>query len=74
MYVEPRTEATVSHATSSDSRTIDARRSGARGTRPGPEEIDSLLLLGSRKRVLIQHRGQTYELRETRLGKLILTK
>jgi hemin uptake protein HemP len=37
-------------------------------------EVDSRLLLGSAGRVLIQHRGQTYELRETRYGKLILTK
>lgn len=41
---------------------------------PLPSEIDSRLLLGSCGRVLIQHRGQTYELRETRYGKLILTK
>lgn len=40
----------------------------------GPSEVDSRLLLGSAGRVLIQHRGQTYELRETRYGKLILTK
>jgi hemin uptake protein HemP len=39
-----------------------------------PSEVDSRLLLGSTGRVLIQHRGQTYELRETRYGKLILTK
>lgn len=39
-----------------------------------PSEVDSRLLLGSAGRVLIQHRGQTYELRETRYGKLILTK
>jgi hemin uptake protein HemP len=39
-----------------------------------PSEVDSRLLLGSSGRVLIQHRGQTYELRETRYGKLILTK
>lgn len=37
-------------------------------------EVDSRLLLGAAGRVLIQHRGQTYELRETRYGKLILTK
>lgn len=41
---------------------------------PEPSEVDSRLLLGSSGRVLIQHRGQTYELRETRYGKLILTK
>lgn len=41
---------------------------------PAPSEVDSRLLLGSSGRVLIQHRGQTYELRETRFGKLILTK
>jgi len=38
------------------------------------EEIDSRLLLGSDGRVRIRHGDQTYELRETRFGKLILTK
>jgi len=36
--------------------------------------IDSALLLGTAGRVVIEHNGQRYELRETRYGKLILTK
>lgn len=36
--------------------------------------IESGVLLGASGRVRIHHRGQTYELRETRFGKLILTK
>lgn len=36
--------------------------------------IDSAALLGSTGRVVIEHHGQRYELRETRFGKLILTK
>lgn len=64
----------MSHLTPSANRTIDARPSAARRHPRAPEEIDSQLLLGSDKRVLIRHCGQTYELRETRQGKLILTK
>ncbi|WP_346775234.1 hemin uptake protein HemP [Wenzhouxiangella sp. XN79A] len=64
----------MSHPSPSSSRALrTSRRTGER-TSGGPDEIDSQLLLGSGKRVLIQHRGQTYELRETRQGKLILTK
>jgi len=37
-------------------------------------QIDSGLLLGAAGRVVIEHHGQRYELRETRYGKLILTK
>ncbi|NGX16356.1 hemin uptake protein HemP [Wenzhouxiangella sp. XN24] len=37
-------------------------------------EMDSRDLLGEHRRLRIRHRGQVYELRETRLGKLILTK
>ena len=36
--------------------------------------IDSSRLLANSKLIHIQHRGQLYSLRETRLGKLILTK
>lgn len=39
-----------------------------------PARIDSRELLASGKRLLIRHRGDWYELRETRNGKLILTK
>jgi hemin uptake protein HemP len=37
-------------------------------------ELDSRQLLGSERQVKIRHAGEVYELRETRLGKLILTK
>ncbi len=36
--------------------------------------IDSRMLLGRDGRIFIRHKGQHYELRETRFGKLILTK
>ncbi|WOB08538.1 hemin uptake protein HemP [Piscinibacter gummiphilus] len=36
--------------------------------------ISSRQLLGDSKEVLIEHRGAIYRLRETSLGKLILTK
>lgn len=37
-------------------------------------EVDSRILLGKDGRIRIRHNGQIYELRETRFGKLILTK
>ncbi|MFO7764614.1 MAG: hemin uptake protein HemP [Wenzhouxiangellaceae bacterium] len=60
----------------------DAPAGGERagsGDRVGPPEnalphVDSGELLGTTGRVVIEHRGQRYELRETRYGKLILTK
>ncbi|EMI5489597.1 hemin uptake protein HemP [Providencia stuartii] len=36
--------------------------------------IDSYQLLGHDGKLVIQHRGEMYQLRETRAGKLILTK
>lgn len=36
--------------------------------------IPSRTLLGPAGRAVIEHRGERYALRETRLGKLILTK
>lgn len=41
---------------------------------PARPALTSAALLGGRSTVLIEHRGALYELRETRLGKLILTK
>lgn len=45
-------------------------------TRPndGTDVLDSAALLGSRNEVEIAHQGETYRLRRTRQGKLILTK
>jgi len=40
---------------------------------PGLPQIDSGILLGSRKRMLIRHGEKRYLLRQTRRGKLILT-
>ncbi|EKT62376.1 hemin uptake protein HemP [Providencia burhodogranariea] len=39
-----------------------------------PIVIDSHQLLGSDGKVTIQHHGELYQLRQTRAGKLILTK
>ena len=41
---------------------------------PEPRPLDSVTLLGSRGEVEIVHQGETYRLRRTRQGKLILTK
>lgn len=41
---------------------------------PGPVRIASQALFGDASLVLIEHEGETYSLRRTRLGKLILTK
>jgi len=40
----------------------------------GAGALDSAALLGSRDEVEIAHQGETYRLRRTRQGKLILTK
>lgn len=39
-----------------------------------PPVFDSVQLLGGRKQIAILHGGETYSLRLTRNGKLILTK
>ncbi len=39
-----------------------------------PRELDSHDLLGGARELLIRHNGESYRLRVTRLGKLILTK
>jgi hemin uptake protein HemP len=39
-----------------------------------PPALDSVQLLGGRKQIAILHDGETYSLRLTRNGKLILTK
>ena len=41
---------------------------------PDVGRVDSRLLLGRKGRIEIRHRDQIYKLRETRAGKLILTK
>lgn len=49
-------------------------RDSHRPSRDDIPRIDSQTLLGAGGRVVIEHHGQFYELRETRFGKLILTK
>lgn len=44
------------------------------GPNAGADVLDSAALLGSRNEVEIAHQGETYRLRRTRQGKLILTK
>ena len=39
-----------------------------------PERVTSRELLGGRRRLIIEHEGETYSLTLTRRGKLILTK
>jgi hemin uptake protein HemP len=41
---------------------------------PQPHRIRSSDLLRGADRLVIEHRGESYQLRVTRLGKLILTK
>ena len=41
---------------------------------PARPRLDSRALFGDAAVVLIDHEGETYALRRTRLGKLILTK
>jgi len=41
---------------------------------PADRRIDSKSLLGEEGRVIIEHNGQHYLLRQTHAGKLILTK
>jgi len=48
----------------------EAPRNPAAEARP----LDSAALLGSKDEVEIVHQGETYRLRRTRQGKLILTK
>lgn len=51
------------------------RRPPARAAEPGTGEgVSSELLLGGKSELKIRHNGDTYSLRKTRLGKLILTK
>lgn len=41
---------------------------------PAPRALDSATLLGGHSEIEISHEGETYRLRRTRQGKLILTK
>jgi len=52
----------------------NGRRDASESDTVQVNQIDSRMLLGRDGRILIRHKGQYYELRETRFGKLILTK
>ena len=52
-----------------------SHRPPIRTTVPAPGAgVSSELLLGEKNELKIRHNGETYSLRKTRLGKLILTK
>jgi hemin uptake protein HemP len=44
------------------------------GSQPVRQRLDSAELFGTAREVVIEHAGEEYRLRLTRLGKLILTK
>ncbi|WP_322009677.1 hemin uptake protein HemP [Paraburkholderia sp. J12] len=52
----------------------DGANAGAGGAPANERTLDSTALLQGRSHVSIMHNGETYQLRATRLGKLILTK
>uniref|UniRef100_A0A7C2K015 Hemin uptake protein HemP n=1 Tax=Schlesneria paludicola TaxID=360056 RepID=A0A7C2K015_9PLAN len=51
-----------------------AESSSAAPEHPAPRSFDSAELLQGHREVLIQHEGETYRLRLTKTGKLILNK
>ncbi|RKP50572.1 hemin uptake protein HemP [Trinickia fusca] len=51
-----------------------AKANNMEGQHPSQRIVRSDTLLQGRSHVLIAHNGETYQLRATRLGKLILTK
>ncbi|WP_213134903.1 hemin uptake protein HemP [Citrobacter sp. FP75] len=51
-----------------------AKKNTPSSTPPTERRIDSKSLLGNEGRVIIEHDGQHYLLRQTHAGKLILTK
>lgn len=63
----------MTHALRSTAPRVEGDGGAAGGTR-GPGVLSSAALLQDRAEVLIEHRGETYRLRQTRQGKLILTK
>lgn len=52
----------------------NARPEPPRNRAGAPRPLDSATLLGTKGEVEIVHQGETYHLRRTRQGKLILTK
>jgi hemin uptake protein HemP len=58
----------------SDVYALDSRPKYIQPTQILPKVISSEMLMGRMRQVLILHEGETYQLRITKLGKLILTK
>ncbi|MDE0853555.1 MAG: hemin uptake protein HemP [Nevskia sp.] len=52
----------------------DTTGAAAAGAAAAVRQFDSRALLGVMREALILHRGEIYRLRQTRAGKLILTK
>jgi len=52
----------------------DAKPEMSRNPSSQPRPLDSVDLFGAKDEVEITHQGETYRLRRTRQGKLILTK
>lgn len=71
--VKPDTLSSSGHAGHNASHNTSHNVSQADYSNPGLPQIDSNLLLGTRKRMLIRHGDKRYLLRQTRRGKLILT-
>ena len=57
-----------------NSTTTSAKENAPPSAAPNERQIDSKSLLGKEGRVIIEHDGQHYLLRQTQAGKLILTK
>lgn len=57
-----------------DNNPLTDRMNDASNTQPHERCVSSKSLLGPKGRVLIEHHGQLYLLRQTNAGKLILTK
>lgn len=58
----------------SETQPSTARPETPRYRAEAPRLLDSAALLGARGEIEITHQGETYRLRRTRQGKLILTK
>ncbi|PMS33303.1 hemin uptake protein HemP [Trinickia symbiotica] len=73
----PRHRSLDARGSAREMRTQQSPHSASTSTSAGPSEqrvLRSDSLLQGRTHVLITHNGETYQLRATRLGKLILTK
>ncbi|HAT7506367.1 hemin uptake protein HemP [Citrobacter braakii] len=62
------------HYSRMDNTTTPAKEKIPPAVAPNERRIDSKSLLGKEGRVIIEHDGQLYLLRQTQAGKLILTK